>query len=173
MASTSTDIHTPAWTIERASDAVRSAAPGLDEATVEAVVVGVFDEIRPTVTFHQHHVSKLQAEGAVEVVAAKCAEATRLRQILKLDGPGRGFVANSIDLGTGTWIVEVGEGPFADRAPFVVIFDSKDTHTFHTSLDEALLYAIELRAGGDPDRGGYRFAARALGVRTTFDDLPA
>lgn len=108
-----------------------------------------------------------QAEAAVEVVAAERAEYARVRQILKLDQPRSGYIVNSIDLGGGTWIVEVEKGPFGDRAAFTVVFDSKDTRTFHASLDEALLYAVELRAGGDPDRGGYRFAARALGVKTT------
>lgn len=144
----------------------------VDDLTAKGIAMTVLTDmdLDQRAVVYSHRFVKAQAEAAVEIVAAQNAEYRRINQILGLDEPGtREHVVNSIDLGGGTWVVEVANGPFSGKVPFTVIHDSKASHTYFTSLDEALLYAVELRAGGDLDRGGYRFAARALGVKTAFD----
>ena len=159
-----------------ADAAARGIAAGRDGTAVDLTAKGIAlmvltdMDLGERVVIHSHRFAKAQAEAAVEIVAAQRAESRRIDQILGVDAPGnRERVVNSIDLGAGTWVVEVTNGPFSGKVPFTVIHDSKASHIYFTSLDEALLYAVERRAGGDVDSRGYVFAARALGVKTAFN----
>lgn len=145
---------------------IRDAAPRTpnDASTddiADAVVALIADD--EAVTVHQHRIAKVQAEAAVAIVGADRAEMNRIRDILKL--VGREVIVKTVDLGMGTWVIETENGPFAKSGGnYTVIHNNRATSTYHHSLDEALLRAIELRNGGGANSQGYQFAARALRV---------
>jgi hypothetical protein len=47
---------------------------------------------------------------------------------------------------------------------YAVVHDGQRTQQFHETLDYALLYAVQLRAGGRPQDGDYVYAARVLRI---------
>jgi hypothetical protein len=120
------------------------------------------------------------ADYQTEIDAARKAVGERqrdaaLKQILE-QGNRRRLVLDALDLTLAnragdvihlddtTSIVEIVDSAFK-RTTYAVVFGNRRPNVWQTSLDQALLYAVQLRNGGQRDDDAYLYAGRVLRIR--------